>query len=676
MKQCSLETPMGRLLRRWSGRLRLLCLLAAAFSLTAACSESPPGTTPDPAATGASAIAAPTPLPTPDVQATVRAAVRAMVEAAPITPTPLPTPDVQAAVRAAVRAMVEAADTPTPLPTPDLQATVEVIVRATIEAATPTPTSVPTPTNTPVPAPTAVPRATAVPTATAPPNPVGHALHDRQEIRVPNGHGGVAPWRDRGGQRIFSPWVYGTIYHIGQLGWPRPYIGSGHEVNDSGNVWTVKLREDAVFQDGTPITAADFKAYWEHGAKPENIAAWGGASLSLGDIKGWDELRAGHETEAEGLVVIDDHTLEITTGSFFERWPIFLAAWHTGISKLDQVLTDDEWFTRPIGAGPYRLTIDPGTEQFVAQADVAEFWDASPNIKALYGLNISDNQVRVIMFENGELDLMSIDSATYEAVLHPDGPFDGLLKLTPYGGLSFIKNRIDMAPLEDLQVRKALAHGADMWTIVRAVWGVTERQAAGLIPPMTRCHNPDARGYPYDPDLARQELAASSYGSTDNLPPLLIDLAGPLMVKMGMAVKQYWKDNLGIDLDILERESGTPRREAAQFYATSLGSWLLDPIQIVSNLTRKDSVDALTNIPGGYPVLDALVEHARSLPLPDRGRCAAYRAVEEEYMDKVYMLPIRWFGVARWLVQPWVIGFESSRNLDINTLPWMYILKH
>ena len=53
-----------------------------------------------------------------------------------------------------------------------------------------------------------------------------------------------------------------------------------------------------------------------------------------------------------------------------------------------------------------------------------------------------------------------------------------------------------------------------------------------------------------------------------------------------------------------------------------------------------------------------------------------FQAVEEEYMDKVYMLPIRWVGGVRWLVQPWVVGFESSSNLDINTMPWMYILKH
>ena len=500
---------------------------------------------------------------------------------------------------------------------------------------------------------------------------------------MPNGHGGVAPWRDGGGQRIFSPWVYGTIYQIDRSGAVRPYIGVGHDVNEDMTVWTVKLREDAVFQDGTPITAADFKAYWEHGGRPTNLLLLPSLTASAGHIiKGWEEFRARDATEAEGLVVIDDHTLEVTTTIPFPSWPLWMAVWYTGISKLDQVLSDEEWFTHPIGAGPYKWTTDRYTSQFVAQADVAEFWGPSPNIKTLRGLNVTDDKVKLIMFENGELDLMTIDSATYKAALDQTHPFNPLLKVTSYGGLWYIRNRIDMAPLEDLQVRRALAHGADMRRIVEAIWGPTETFATGLISPFIHCHDPNAEGHVYDPDLARQELAGSAYGSAEHLPTLLIDLHRPMMVDMGVALKEYWKDNLGVELNVLKRERGKPRRDASQFYRISLASWIPDPIQIVSNLTTptKDDppweIGALSDIPGGYPVLDALLEHARSLPLDDPERCAAFQAVEEEYMDKVYMMPIRWVGGVRWVVQPWVVGFESSANLDINTLPWMYILQH
>ena len=105
--------------------------------------------------------------------------------------------------------------------------------------------------------------------------------------------------------------------------------------------------------------------------------------------------------------------------------------------------------------------------------------------------------------------------------------------------------------------------------------GVTEDFATGLISPLIPCHNPDSVGHIYDPELARQELATSSYGSADNLPPLLVDLARPLMVNMGVAVKEYWKDNLGVDLDLLKRESGMPRRESSQFYRISLAHGFL-----------------------------------------------------------------------------------------------------
>ena len=581
---------------------------------------------------------------------------------------------------AALSVIAACSQSPAPTPTPVVQVIVQPTAPPPAEAV-PTPKPAPTKTATP----TAVPTATVVPTA-APPTvfpvdpakvvPPGARLHDLQEIRVPNGHGGVAPWRDGGGQRIFSPWVYGTIYQIDRSGAVRPYIGVGHDVNEDMTVWTVKLREDAVFQDGTPITAADVKAYWEHAGRPINVPVWGPAGLFIDDIRGWDALRAGDAEEAVGLVVIDDHTLEVTTTVPSANFTLWLAAWHTGISKLDQVLSDEEWFTHPIGAGPYKWTTDPDTKQFVAQADVAEFWGPSPNIKALRGLNVTDNQVKLIMFENGELDLMTIDSATYEAALDPSHPFNPLLKVTPYGGLWYIRNRIDMAPLEDLQVRRALAHGADMRSIVRAVWGPAGDFATGLISPFIPCHDPDAEGHVYDPDLALQSLASSAYGSAEDLPPQLIDLHRPMMVDMGVALKEYWKDNLGVELDILKRESGVPRRDGSQFYRLSAGSWIPDPIQIVSNMTRKDSIDGLSNIPGGYPVLDALLEHARSLPLDDPDRCAAFQAVEEVYMDKVYMMPIRWVGGVKWVVQPWVIGFESSANLDINTLPWMYILQH
>ena len=491
----------------------------------------------------------------------------------------------------------------------------------------------------------------------------------------------MAPWRDGGGNRLFSTQVFGTPFMLNEKSEALPWIATAITSNDDLTVWTMKLREDAVFQDGTPITAADFKAYWEHGAKPVNIIAWGGASLTLDEIVGWEELRAGDTVEAEGLTVVDDHTLEIETYRPTAALPLYMAAWHVGISKLDQVLADDNWGNAPIGAGPYSLTYDPesGLTELTRTDLVGWHWNGphdTPIIEKLVLPNIEDEQARLVMFENGELDLMSIDTETYEAALDPGHAFNPLLYVSPYGGLWFIKMKYDMAPLEDLLVRKALAHGQDMEKIVSAIWGPTATHAKGLTSSLIPCHDPDANHQPYDPDLAQQQLSDSTYGSGPDLPPLLIDLSRPNMVAMGVAMKEYWKDNLDVELDVLKRENGMPRREASQFYRISLGSWIPDPIQIVNTLTHKDSVEPLSNIPVGYPLLDALVEYARSLPLDHPDRCSAFQAVEQEYLEKVNIIPVREVDGVTWVVQPWLRGFESTFNQDFNTLTTAYVAKH
>ncbi len=93
-------------------------------------------------------------------------------------------------------------------------------------------------------------------------------------------------------------------------------------------------------------------------------------------------------------------------------------------------------------------------------------------------------------------------------------------------------------------------------------------------------------------------------------------------------------------------------------------------------MTHRDSIEPLYTFPRGYPVLDALVKYARSLPFDHPERCAAFQAIEQEYPDKVYMIPIREVDAVRWVVQPWLRGFESTFNLDFNTLSTAYVAKH
>ena len=75
-------------------------------------------------------------------------------------------------------------------------------------------------------------------------------------------------------------------------------------------------------------------------------------------------------------------------------------------------------------------------------------------------------------------------------------------------------------------------------------------------------------------------------------------------------------------------------------------------------------------------MINALVKTARSLSADDPDRCAAFQAAEQEYLDQVYMIPLRFDLVQTWAVQPWVKGFSSNINQDWHSVPWMYVLEH
>ena len=274
---------------------------------------------------------------------------------------------------------------------------------------------------------------------------------------------------------------------------------------------------------------------------------------------------------------------------------------------------------------------------------------------------------------------MQISSETYQVALDLGHAPNPLLYESAYGGLWLIKMRINDAPLEDLLVRKALAHGQDMRSIVRTVWGPTATHAKGVVSSPMACHDPDVIYQPYDPDLARELLSNSSYGSGPALPLLMIDFSRPNMVAMGQAVKEYWKDNLDVELDVLKLEGGmVRRREASQLYRSRLSTWIPDPIQIVNSLTyRGDTVLYNVPTPRVYLVLDHLVEYIRSLQLDHPERCSAFGAVEDLVLDdEAYMIPIREVGPVQWVVQPWLRGFESTFNLDFNTLTTAYVARH
>jgi len=410
---------------------------------------------------------------------------------------------------------------------------------------------------------------------------------------------------------------------------------------------------------------------------PENIIAWGGSMLlGLRDIAGMQDLMAGDTTVADGLVAIDDNTLEVRMAQATPTFPHVVTIDQTGFTKFAQVEADpEEWhFQQIVGIGPYVLKIDKQTgygEVTRTGLAGASWWGEDPILDKITYQNIPDNQVKLIMFENQEVDWVRIAGPIVTEALDPNSATNRFLRITKSGGLWLYSLASGLAPLDDVFVRQSLIHSVDMNTIVKAVMGAQEDASPGFITKHVACNQSATwAGAVYDPDLGRQFLAESSYGSAANLPVIRIDLARPNRINIGIATKEYWKDNLGVELDILKRESGMPRREGSQIIRRSSGTPVKDPIWITNSMRS-----VITDLVPGREVLDALWSYAVNLPLSDPDRCAAFQAVERDMIESGYIIPHEQINSVYHLVQPWVKGWHRPFSQEI-TYPNMYLEKH
>lgn len=117
--------------------------------------------------------------------------------------------------------------------------------------------------------------------------------------------------------------------------------------SDNGTTWTVKLRDDAVFSDGTPVLAHNFVDAWNYAANVDNAL---GNQAFFAAIKGFSETEP---VEAmEGLKVVDDQTFTIeATPDFPDR--LGYSAYYP---LPDVAFEDMEAFGQsPIGNGLYKF---------------------------------------------------------------------------------------------------------------------------------------------------------------------------------------------------------------------------------------------------------------------------------------------------------------------------------
>ena len=289
----------------------------------------------------------------------------------------------------------------------------------------------------------------------------------------------------------FTPAIFDGLTRIDRGGNLLPWLAVSWEAKDT-KTWTLRLRDDVTFSNGTPMTAEAVAFAVNYMASDESLV---------------ESLRREIPV-FEGAVAIDDLTVEITT---VDPDPLLMRS----LSILP-VVEPSEWtrlgregFSKePTGTGPFRIVSWGPTE--ARMAAVPTSWRA-PQVDRLEVFAIPEKSARIQALQSNQIDL-AIEF----------GPEDGVtmenagLKVEHWiaaenAGLSFILTRNPDSPLQDVRVREALNLAVNRKVITDVLLEGATVPANQPVPRAAYGYNPDLPPIAYDPDRARALLKEAGY---------------------------------------------------------------------------------------------------------------------------------------------------------------------
>lgn len=453
-----------------------------------------------------------------------------------------------------------------------------------------------------------------------------------------------------------------------------PDLAKSWEISEDGVVYTFKLQEDLKFSDGTPVTAADFKYSLERAAKPETESTV--SELYLGDIVGMEDVIDGSATSAEGIKVIDEHTLRITID---EAKPYFLAklTYPTAyVVKKENVESGPNWTDSAAGTGPFALEEYQIGERIVLARN--EHYHGRNAYLDQVLLNLSGG-VPMAMYETDEIDITGVGLAELERVQDPESELnDELVQVPPGFSVSYIGFNVSEPPFDDVNFRKALNYAVNKELIASEVYSGLVKPAYGVVPPGFPGYNPDLEGLKYDPEQAIEHLEKSQYADAEDRPRIVITIPGTggtpgLDVEV---VADMWRTELNVDAEIQQVEWATYLQDLNRERMQAFGGlgWEADypdPQDFLDILFHSASAGNHTLY--GNPRVDGLLEEARTEQDPQK-RIDLYNEAEKIIVQEAAWLPL-WFdtqGLA--LVKPRVKGYEFT-PIIVPKLKDVYIKK-
>ena len=453
-----------------------------------------------------------------------------------------------------------------------------------------------------------------------------------------------------------------------------PVLAAEWEADGEHRRFVFTLRPEALFSDGTPLTAADVKASLERLARirrREPVPA-------LTAIDGWEELRDGRSETLRGLRAIsgedDDHgPIERLVVELAEPLPIFPALLtdpYTAIAREAPAPSGGDAVVL-VGTGPFRPTRHRG-RRIELERNLCD-WQGT--LTAIEGIELHtdlDPEAIAKGMRSGELDLgRALSPADLESLLR-DPRFRGGLVETPIKNTTFLLFHRHGPLARHGALRRALASTVRVSELVWRTLGRFALPAAGLLPPGILGHDPGRRDQILSIDAARDLLREAGFDPAGPplrlravISPAVARRCGPLL----NALFESWRE---FGVEVIHDPAMTYEDFLAAYADNAeldllIGRWNADyddPDAFAYGLLHSQGGVLRHWCTAEPPLFDDLIEQARRT-LDSGARQILYRRFEERLREEALLLPL-FHGIAYRLAGPRVRGLRLR-----NVLPYV-----
>ncbi len=311
---------------------------------------------------------------------------------------------------------------------------------------------------------------------------------------------------------------------------PEPGLAESWEADETGKIWTFKIREGVTFHDGETLDAEavcfNFDRWYNFKGALQNPSATYYWQVVFGGFATYNKDSGAPEDSLYASCEAPDATTAVLTltkpsatfipalsqQAFSIASPKALTEFKAdeGTVDADGVFTPAGTFgtEHPIGTGP--LKFDSWTRNDrLTLSRYDDYWGDKSTIDTLIVRPIADNAARLQALQTGEIQ--GYDLVEPQDIQTIEGDAELQIIDRPAFNVAYVGFNIAKKPTDDIKVREAIAHGLDRQAVVDNFYSGRAELATQFMPPEVVGYADDVPTYDFDPEKAKQILTDAGY---------------------------------------------------------------------------------------------------------------------------------------------------------------------